>query len=298
MTELSQPAVFRIGYVDLVTSAMPEALAYYTDIIGAKAVQRGDAGAQYMSLGLYHHDIVLRPEAAGASSVIGYQTRAGLSLSDLALRLGDLGLATQKLSDARPGISKLLQVSVGGHTFQFFDEIAAPAPGFSNVGIAPNRIGHVALISPEAKQLVRFFTEGLGFAETDWFEDMVTFLTCNRDHHVMNIVSAPVTKIHHIAFELRGQPQQFQAADLLAQVNRPVVWGPSRHTAGHNLASYHYGPDRQLIELYTDMDVYLPDLGYFEPRPWHDVLPQRPRRWPLSNLTTWQTPYDFDFSRA
>jgi catechol 2,3-dioxygenase-like lactoylglutathione lyase family enzyme len=298
MTPLAQPATFRIGYVDLHTPALPEALAYYTEVIGAKVVERDSTGAVYLSLGLYHHDIVLRPAQADAAPVVGYQLRPDLSLADFAKRLGELGVKAERRGDARPGVGETLQAQVCGNTFEFFHEIATPAPGFSASGVAPNRIGHVALINPDAPKLITFFTDGLGFAETDWFDHVVTFLTCNRDHHVMNVIHAPIVKFHHIAFELRGQSAQFLAADLLARFEQPVLWGPSRHTAGHNLASYHYGPDRQLIELYTDMDVYLREVGYFEPRPWHDVLPQRPRRWALQNLTTWHTPYEFDFSKA
>jgi len=33
-----------------------------------------------------------------------------------------------------------------------------------------------------------------------------------------------------------------------------------------NLASDHYDPSRFLIELYSDMDVLVPELNIFEPR--------------------------------
>lgn len=38
--------------------------------------------------------------------------------------------------------------------------------------------------------------------------------------------------------------------------------GPARHTAGHNVASYHHGADDAIIELYNDVDVFVPELGY------------------------------------
>ena len=41
----------------------------------------------------------------------------------------------------------------------------------------------------------------------------------------------------------------------------------SRHTAGHNIAGYHYDPDRVIVELYTEMDQFIPELGFHEPRP-------------------------------
>ena len=292
------PAVFRLGFVERGTDRLEDALAYYTEVIGAKLVETGGAGEAYLSLGLHHHDLALREIDQPDASIIGFQVRPDLPLDVLERRLRAAGFGVEAKSDARPGTPSLLETRVAGHTFQLFGDMTMPAPGFADRGIVPNRIGHVALLTPEAGTLVRFFRDGLGFAETDWFDRMVTFLTCNRDHHVMNVVEAPIAKIHHVAFELRGQSQQFRAADLLARNARPIVWGPSRHTAGHNLASYHYGPDHLLVELYTDMDVFVREGGYFEPRPWHDSLPQRPKRWPLSHLTTWETPFGFDFSKA
>jgi catechol-2,3-dioxygenase len=138
----------------------------------------------------------------------------------------------------------------------------------------------------------------LGFAITDRIEAGATFLTCNHDHHVLNLVTASFQKLHHIAFELRGRSQHHDAADLLSSRQIPIVWGPARHTAGHNLASYHFDPDQVLIEFYADMDVFIPELGWFEPRPWHETLPLRPQVWQRGTLTTWGTKYDFDFRKA
>ena len=44
------------------------------------------------------------------------------------------------------------------------------------------------------------------------------------------------------------------------------------------------------------MDIFLPELGYCEPRPWHGDLPQRPKHWPLASLSRWDTKYGFDLA--
>ena len=77
-----------------------------------------------------------------------------------------------------------------------------------------------------------------------------------------------------------------------------TLWGPARHTAGHNVASYHHGPDGALIELFSDMDVFVPELGYCEPRPWHADLPQKPKHWAITDMTRWDTRYEFDLATA
>ncbi len=292
------PKTHRLVYCEFSSPRLEEELAYYTELMGAKLVHRSDDGVCYLSLGLDHHNIALRSGETSGLLVSGFQLCAQISLDQLSRDLEAVQIQSELKQNARPGVGKLLEVTVAGHRFQFFSEMETPAPGFSINGIAPSRLGHIALITPEADALVSFFKDFLGFYVTDWFEGLATFLTCNYDHHTINIVGAPFTRLHHIAFELRGGAHQYLASDQLAKAQRPILWGPSRHTAGHNYASYHFDPDRTLIELYTDMDIYLPEVGYFEPRPWHESLPQRPRVWPPTDFNAWKTDYQFNFADA
>ena len=131
------------------------------------------------------------------------------------------------------------------------------------------RLGHVAVISTEAEKLMKFYQEFLGFWYTDDIAGIANFFTCNRDHHVVNIVNAPESRVHHIAFELRGTAHHTASADTLRKAGFNQLWGPSRHTAGHNIAGYHYDPNQVMVEFYTEMDVFIPELGIQEPRPWH-----------------------------
>ena len=290
------PNVFRLAYVDFATPLLEKALEYYSGVVGMAETER-DASSAYLSLGLDHHNLALHGSDRPALSTIGLQAGSASDLDALAGKLGGMGLKPRFKSDARPGVAKLLEVAdVGGHTFQVIAAMDAPAPGFRNEGIAPTRLGHVAVSSSDAPRVIAFLRDGLGFFPTDWFADLATFLTCNRDHHVMNVIAAPVATLHHLAFELDGRDHQFRAADLLAKHGRPTLWGPARHTAGHNVASYHYGADDALIELYNDMDVYVPELDYCEPRPWHEDLPQRPKRWPLASMCRWDTKFEFDLA--
>ena len=120
---------------------------------------------------------------------------------------------------------------------------------------------------------MKFYQEFLGFWYTDDIAGIANFFTCNRDHHVVNIVNAPESRVHHIAFELRGTAHHTAAADTLRKAGFNQLWGPSRHTAGHNIAGYHYDPNQVMVEFYTEMDVFIPELGIQEPRPWHEHKP-------------------------
>lgn len=288
--------VFRLAFLDLATPSMDDARAYYEGVLGLGATETsGDAA--YLSLGLDHHNIALHGAAREGLSTIGLQVSGAMPLADLAKHLATLGFMCDMKSDARPGVASLLEVAdVGGHRFQIIADMATPAPGFPGTGVAPLKLGHVAVLSPDPARLLQFLNDGLGFVPTDWFNHFVTFVTCNRDHHVMNVTAAPFATLHHLAFQLTGPDHQVRAADLLARHQMPTLWGPARHTAGHNIASYHHGADKALIELFNDLDVFDVELGYCEPRPWHGDLPQRPKRWPLTEMTRWDTRYEFSLA--
>lgn len=292
------PSTFRLAYVDLATTSIEQALLYYRDTLGMTSVEQ-TSDAAYLSLGLDHHNIALRTAERAELNAIGLQLAAGVDIGELQRKLKAMGLNAERKSDARPGVPSLIEVAdIAGHDFHLLPHMTAAGPGFSGRGIEPIRMGHVAVLTTDATKLLSFLVDGLGFSTTDWFEDFVTFVTCNRDHHVLNVIQAPFATLHHLAFQLEGRDHQFRAADHLARRNISTLWGPARHTAGHNVASYHHGADGALIELYNDMDVFVPDLGHCEPRPWHADLPQAPKHWPISQISRWETRYEFDLATA
>jgi catechol 2,3-dioxygenase-like lactoylglutathione lyase family enzyme len=293
------PKVFQLGYVAVGAKDFARTREYYLETLGTTEVDRGDDGSAYLSIGYGHHDIVLRPSGERSLLHLGYQLNPGTDLADFTRELTACGLSAKRKSDSQPGIAELVEAEgPGGNVFQFYESIETPAPGFKSSGLSPVRLGHVAVISPEAARLVAFYRDFLGFWETDWIGEVANFLTCNTDHHVINIVNAPPSGIHHIAFQLQESAHHSRAADRLRAGGIQTKWGPSRHTAGHNLAAYHYDPNDMLIELYTDMDVFVPELGMCQPRPWHEHFPMKPKRWGLDELSNWGVDFQFDLARG
>lgn len=293
------PKVFQLGFVALGVTDFARTRDYYVDTLGTTEVDRDGDGTVYLSVGYAHHDMVLRPVDDKALLHLGYQLNPGTELKAFAREVQDFGLPAELKSDSQPGIGEIVEVEgPGGNVFQFYEAIEAPAPGYKPATVAPLRLGHVAVISPEAGKLIAFYRDFLGFWETDWIGDLANFLTCNYEHHVVNIVEAPPSKVHHIAFQLHETGDHGRAADTLRARGVQTKWGPSRHTAGHNLAAYHYDPDNTLIELYTDMDVWVPELNMCQPRPWHEHSPMRPKRWGLDELSTWGVEFQFDLAQG
>lgn len=293
------PRTSGLGHVALSAPDLGRARAHYGDVLGLVETSGSGADTAYFSVGGTHHDVVLRPADNVACLHLSFRLVDGREAEAFAREVRDFGLPAEVQTDPMPGIPSLVEVKApGGNVMQFYTEEDGAAPGFPTGGVAPIRFSHVAIISPEAPALRRFYEDFLGFHYTDDFEGIATFLTCNRDHHVVNLVNAPQSRVHHIAFELIDNAQHARACDILARAKVPTLRGPARHTAGHNLAGYHRDADGTMIELYTQMDVYVPALGQFEPRPWHEHLPMRPMTRGVTDMTTWETEYAFDLVAA
>ncbi len=297
MQEKFDPKVFQLGYVALGTPDIQRAKDHYLKNLGMTEVAQGDDGSVYLSLGYNHHDLVLRPAQQKTLLHVGFHLKPHVMVGDFARDVRELGLTATVKTDNQPGVAEVVEVEApGGLVIEFYGAIAAPVPGFRQTGASPVRLGHVAIINPDGDKLIAFFRDFLGFWFTDDIAGIANFLTCNREHHVVNIVKAPASRVHHIAFELRDSSCHVIAADALRVAGVNLLWGPSRHTAGHNVASYHHDPDKVMVEFYTEMDAFIPELGMSEPRPWHEHFPMKPRSWGPTELNAWGA--DFAFNLA
>jgi len=141
------------------------------------------------------------------------------------------------------------------------------------------------IASMMCRRLRDFYCDVLGFKVSDWMGDHFSFLRCGVDHHTINFTRYETERLHHIAFELRDWGEIHNACDYLTKKKIQLVWGPLRHVVGHNIAAYHRNPDEIRVELYAEMDLMKDEeLGYWEPRPWHEERPLRPKVWAKDTL--------------
>ena len=135
-------------------------------------------------------------------------------------------------------------------------------------GFHPRKFGHVNYLTDDARRIVDWYIDVLGFRLTDWIGDEGAWLHVNADHHVIAFVDKGYRHIHHLAFELVDWGELRVALDHLAQHRRPLVWGPGRHGMARNLFSYWRMREEDLfVELFADLEQLAPD---HEPRTYED----------------------------
>jgi catechol 2,3-dioxygenase-like lactoylglutathione lyase family enzyme len=151
---------------------------------------------------------------------------------------------------------------------------------YSFRGINPVKLPHVAALTPDPQRLMAFYIDELGFRLSDSARDFFFFLRCGADHHTINLLSGDHAGLQHFAFEVADVSHLQRPWDELIRRGERVMWGPIRHGIGHILSIYFHDPEGQIIELCTQLDrMSNEELGYFDPRPYHEDRPQRPKRW-------------------
>jgi catechol 2,3-dioxygenase-like lactoylglutathione lyase family enzyme len=290
--------VRRISHATIETPDLEAQIDHFTKVTGLVVAARDkDRALLTCKVGPLVVQLVKGGEPRCAR--LAFQLAPGADFDAIAKWLSAQGIKSELRSDDIPGMSKLLAFEdVKGTTIELLSEWEFLTPNQSVIGVGPIKLGHVAFVAPDVQAVADFYQRILGFRVSDWIEDVFVFMRCNPDHHTVNFLKGKRVNLHHIAFQLRDFSHLENGCDVLFQHQIPIIWGPLRHGPGHNVSIYHRNPDQHVIEFFAELDQMLDEeLGFFDPRPWHEDRPQRPKVWSRANRTKagWGPPPSADW---
>jgi catechol 2,3-dioxygenase-like lactoylglutathione lyase family enzyme len=289
----------RIGHVTFETPDLDRAIDHLTDVVGLVLAER-EGDRAYLANKQGQLAVALERGPRSLCSRLSFEVPADTNLADAERRLSGGGVASERRNDTAPGLSEVLSLQdpkgTGIDLFARWSRVSEPA---DTAGASVLKLGHVAFVVSEPQVMADFYQNVLGFRVSDWIEDFFVFLRCNADHHAVNFIRGDQVRLHHFAFEVRDVGQLHTACDVLGTKKIPIAWGPVRLGPGHNVAIFHRDADDQMIEFYAELDQMKDEsLGYFDPRPWHRDLPQRPKVWTGDTRFMWGLPPSADFLRT
>jgi catechol 2,3-dioxygenase-like lactoylglutathione lyase family enzyme len=289
--------VRRIGHATLETPDIDRQIEYFTGVTGLVLAER-EPNRAFLASKLGPLTIQLERADAPRCARLAFEVAPDTDFAAAERFLTGEGIRSERRSDANPGVRNMLTFTdPNGVAIDLFPEWTPLAIGKESRGIGVLKLGHLAHIVDDPKKVAEFYCRILGFRVSDWIEDWFVFLRCGADHHTVNFVTGKQVKMHHMAFELKDWAHMQTACELFGQRRIPIIWGPGRHTAGHNLFTYHRNPDDQIVEMFTELDKMLDEsLGYFDPRPWHRDHPQAPKVWSYPT-DIWGPPPTADYLR-
>ncbi|MEZ5764431.1 MAG: VOC family protein [Xanthobacteraceae bacterium] len=269
----------RLGYATLSTSDLDRQVRYYADILGLFQLRRDDDHAVFATRQGRETLVLVRGERPELSG-IAFEIAPSLSLEDAQQTLANAGVEAVLRAGRTPCVDQVLAFKdPKGTEIELFNSPQFAETDLGELGVNPLKLGHIAYFVRDVPRLTAFYEKLLGFRRSDWRGDQAMFLRCNTDHHTINFFQGE-EKLGHLAFEVKDFAELVRASDYLVRRDFPLDWGPARHTIGHNCACYHTNPDGIRTELYAEMDqMNDEELGYYEPKPWHEDRPQRPKDW-------------------
>jgi catechol 2,3-dioxygenase-like lactoylglutathione lyase family enzyme len=289
----------RIGHAAFETPDLARSIDYYTQVNGLVLAAKEGSRA-FLATKLGQLVVELTQADAPRCTKLSFEVAPGTDFHEAQRDLAAIGVDSELRGDAAPGIPTTLAFEdPKGTEIEVFSQWSYLGHHHQVIGVGPLKLGHVAFIVQDAKAIAEFYQKVLGFRVSDWVEDFFVFMRCGPDHHTVNFLNGPNVRMHHIAFEVKDFAQIQSACELFGTKDIPIIWGPLRHGPGHNVSTYHRNCDDHVVEFYTELDQMKDEeLGYFEPRPWHRDLPQRPKVWSREKApTVWGPPPTPDYLR-
>lgn len=216
---------------------------------------------------------------------IGFRAVSAAALAQLAERFGGRSIAS-----TRPGGGTVLQVNdpdgrrieivhgvkcVAGNAMVAEPIVWNDASGkrrrgaFQRVTRGPShiqRLGHVALTTPDPHALCEWYRAQLGFEISDLLyagsEDNAIgyFMHLGKgsewtDHHTVAIAPGPAGGAHHSSYEVRDFDDLGMGHEWLRERGHTHDWGLGRHLLGSQVFDYWRDPCGMRLEHYTDGDL-------------------------------------------
>jgi catechol 2,3-dioxygenase-like lactoylglutathione lyase family enzyme len=138
----------------------------------------------------------------------------------------------------------------------------------------PTGLSHMVMNSTRMPELVDFFSDVLGFFQSDYLEDVMVFLKGDTPaHHQFAISTNDYANLNHVAYETRGLDEYMRAAGHMMRSGQEMVWGPGRHGPGSNTFAYFQDPNGFVAEYTTALEN-IEDVERWQPRVWQRVPAQ------------------------
>lgn len=137
-------------------------------------------------------------------------------------------------------------------------------------GLDRARLQHFVCASTHTDEMLSFYCDVLGFAESDRVVDSAgglssAFVRSDHEHHSFAVFRAPAAGADHHAYDVPDWNAIRDWADRCAALEIPIWWGPGRHGVGNNLFFMIEDPEGYKLEFSAELEHMTPDQA---PRTW------------------------------
>ena len=273
---MNRPVISAIGHVAIVVTDLDAAVNNATTIMGLRVSERRE-GEVDLTHGADHHSLQYLAGETDGLHHVGLVAADTAALAEIRSRAEAAGITVLQATPFDGSVAEgFVLEGPEGFLFEIYRGMSADQPRYAPTGVKPNRFGHVTISVADPGPMRDLFQRVFDFRLSDEVAGL-TFLRCNCDHHGIGIMAGS-PGLHHHAWEVQSTHELGQLADHLDGLDGSILWGPSRHGAGNNIAAYYQEPCGTVVEYYCDM-LRIDDDASYQPTDWDLSNPKWFSRW-------------------
>lgn len=254
----------KLGYVELNVTDIERARSFYEETVGLEYAGLGSDGELRFRCSDDPYAVVLHRSNIPGFKRVGWMLEDGNQFDPLCERLTAAGVAYEMLSLAECKARQLGQACrivepYTKATFEFYilEESWRPAAWHPTLAKI-QRLGHIALWTPDKEKATEFLHRVLNFQYSDSIGDAVTFLRCfpNPYHHGIGIAKSNRCGLHHLNFMVSEIDDVGAGYHRFNERNVPIMKGIGRHPASGSVFLYFLDPDGLTLEYSYGMEEF------------------------------------------
>lgn len=270
--------IMRLGRLELRVFDLDKAVDYYSNIIGLDIMAREEDRVYLKAWDEFdHHSVVLQKADSAGMDHLAFKVQDIAALEKLEYKIEQFGCTLSRVSKGTrfaEGEAIRFQIPTGQH-IELYTDIEHVGLSTGNVnphpwpdglrGIAPHRLDHCLLTGDDIKTTTRFFTEALGFKQSEKIvsvdgEEMIgSFLSTTNEAHDIAFIKGPDAKFHHAGFYVDNFYDVLKAADILSRNEIEIEVTPTRHGITRGQTVYFFDPSGNRNEAFTSGYAFYAD---------------------------------------
>jgi catechol 2,3-dioxygenase-like lactoylglutathione lyase family enzyme len=280
--------VHAIGHVKINTNAMDAVVHEATELLGLR-VTHADNRQTWLSANGRAVELVLVDSPNNEAHTIGLEALTADAVREAETRIETAGCRILSREPSLDCIAAAVTFATPeGLRFEIHTPVRDVLYGrrYPTHGVAPNRLDHLNLLSPDPAATVRQMEAigGMKLSERMADDSLLWMFGGNRQHHILGIVRGTVG-LHHYSFELKEFGDYLKLGDLLDRFEKQLLWGPGRHRPGDNTYAYYIDPSGSMIECSGSMALIADDEGFVP-----NVITNLARPGNVRAMNVWGTP--------
>jgi len=268
--------VAHIGHVEVSVTDLEKSLKFYTDVLGLVLTETDGEYAYLRAWQDYdHHTLVLKASNKSELNRIGWRVSTDESLKLFEKLLKEMNIdfkwveggKKKALGDAihfksPTGIpielywEKELFVT---NNQELMSKLASHPTKYPARGVSPRRFDHVNIMVNDVTKEQQWWTELLGIHHRYYVQNkedirLGSWLSrTNIAHEIafMRNSNQNGAAFHHLAYFLDSPDELVRAANIMAENDIKIEWGPGKHGTSGAQFIYVFEPSGHRVELWT-----------------------------------------------